>query len=54
LKTWISDGGKQLSLLFPLVNKQPALVIDLSKLGSSGQATLVPLEQFKACTANLH
>jgi len=54
LQTWISDGGKQLSLLFPLANKQPAVVIDLSKFGPSGKASEAPLTQFKTCAANLH
>jgi len=53
LQTRISDADKQLSLLFPLVNKQPAVVIDLSKFGPSGKATQTPLTQFKTCAAHL-
>jgi hypothetical protein len=53
LQTWVSDGRKQLSLLFPLANKQPSVVIDLSKFGPAGKASEPPLTQFKACAANL-
>jgi hypothetical protein len=52
-QTWVSDGRKQLSLLFPLANKQPSVVIDLSKFGPAGKASEPPLTQFKACAANL-
>jgi hypothetical protein len=53
LQTWISDSGKHISLLFPLANKQPTVVIDLSKFGPSGKVIDPPLTQFKACAANL-
>ena len=53
LQTWVSDDKRNLSLLFPLVTKQPAVVIDLSKFGPSGKMTEPPLVQFKACAANL-
>lgn len=53
LQTWVSDEKKNLSLLFPLVIKQPAVVIDLSKFGPSGKETEPPMAQFKACTAAL-
>lgn len=53
LQTWVSDEKKNLSLLFPLVVKQPAVVIDLSKFGPSGKETEPPMAQFKACTAAL-
>ena len=54
LQTWVSDGGKNLSLLFPLVTKQPAVVIDLSKFPPTGKSTEAPLAQFKACVAALN
>ena len=54
LQTWVSDGGKNLSLLFPLVAKQPAVVIDLSKFPPAGQRTETPLAQFKACVVALN
>ena len=53
LQTWVSDEKKNLSLLFPLVTQQPAVVIDLSKFGPSGKDTEPPMAQFKACTAAL-
>lgn len=53
LQTWVSDDKRNLSLLFPLITKQPAVVIDLSKFGPSGKATELPLSQFKVCAANL-
>jgi hypothetical protein len=53
LQTWVSDEKKNLSLLFPLVTKQPAVVIDLSKFGPSGKETELPMAQFKVCTAAL-
>ena len=53
LQTWVSDEKKNLSLLFPLVTQQPAVVIDLSKFGPSGKETEPPMAQFKACTAAL-
>jgi hypothetical protein len=53
LQTWLSDDKRNLSLLFPLVTKQPSVVIDLSKFGPSGKTTEPPLTQFKACAANL-
>jgi hypothetical protein len=53
LQTWVSDDKRNLSLLFPLITKQPAVVIDLSKFGPSGKETEPPLVQFKACTAAL-
>ena len=53
LQTWISDDKKNISLLFPLVTKQPAVVIDLSKFMPSGNETMTPLSRFKSCTANL-
>lgn len=53
LQTWMSDDIKSLYLLFPLAVKQPLVVIDLSKLGSSGKAGEPPLAQFKACVEKL-
>lgn len=53
LQSWVSDEKKNLSLLFPLVTKQPAVVVDLSKFGSSGKETEPPMAQFKACAAAL-
>lgn len=53
LQTWVGDEKKNLSLLFPLVIKQPAVVIDLSRFGPSGKETEPPMAQFKACTAAL-
>ncbi len=53
LQTWVSDEKKNLSLLFPLVTKQPSVVVDLSKFGPSGKETEPPMAQFKACTAAL-
>ncbi len=53
LQTWVSDDKRNLSLLFPLTTKQPAVVIDLSKFGPSGKETEPPLAQFKNCTAGL-
>jgi hypothetical protein len=53
LQTWVSDDKRNLSLLFPLITKQPAVVIDLSKFGPSGKEAEPPLVQFKSCTANL-
>jgi len=53
LQTWVGDEQKNLHLLFPLVTKQPAVVIDLSKFAGSGKDSQFPLAQFKACTANL-
>lgn len=53
LQTWVSDDKRNLSLLFPLITKQPAVVIDLSKFGPSGKETEPPMAQFKACTAAL-
>jgi hypothetical protein len=53
LQTWLSDDKRNLSLLFPLVTKQPSVVINLSKFGPSGKTTEPPLTQFKACAANL-
>ncbi|WP_353140279.1 hypothetical protein [Limnohabitans sp.] len=53
LQTWVSDEKKNLSLLFPLVVKQPPVVIDLSKFGPSGKETEPPMAQFKTCTAAL-
>ena len=54
LQTWVSDEAKNLSLLFPLVTKQPSVVVDLSKFGPSGKENQTPLAQFKSCSANLH
>jgi hypothetical protein len=54
LQSWVSDESKNLSLLFPLVTKQPSVVVDLSKFGPSGKETEHPMAQFKACTAALH
>ena len=54
LQTWVSDGEKNLSLLFPLVAKQQPVVIDLSKFPSVGHRTETPLAQFKACVAALN
>jgi hypothetical protein len=53
LQTWIGDDKRNLSLLFPLITKQPSVVIDLSKFGPSGKETEPPMSQFKACTAAL-
>lgn len=53
LQSWVSDEKKNLSLLFPLVTKQPAVVVDLSKFGPSGKETEPPMAQFKACAAAL-
>jgi len=53
LQSWVSDEKKNLSLLFPLVTKQPAVVVDLSMFGPSGKETEPPMSQFKACTAAL-
>jgi hypothetical protein len=53
LQSWVSDETKNLSLLFPLVTKQPSVVVDLSKFGPSGKETEPPMAQFKACTAAL-
>lgn len=54
LQTWVSDGGKNLHLLFPLSAKQPAVVIDLSKFASSSKGADTPLNQFKACVTALN
>jgi hypothetical protein len=53
LQSWVSDEKKNLSLLFPLVTKQPSVVVDLSKFGPAGKETEPPMAQFKACTAAL-
>jgi hypothetical protein len=53
LQTWVGDDKRNLSLLFPLITKQPAVVIDLSKFGPAGKETEPPMAQFKACTAAL-
>jgi hypothetical protein len=53
LQRWVSDESKNLSLLFPLITKQPAVVVDLSQFGPSGKDTEPPMAQFKACTAAL-
>ena len=53
LQAWVSDDKRNLSLLFPLITKQPAVVIDLSKFGPSAKEAEPPLAQFKACTAAL-
>ncbi len=53
LQSWVGDETKNLSLLFPLVTKQPSVVVDLSKFGPSGKETEPPMAQFKACTAAL-
>ena len=53
LQSWVSDEKKTLSLLFPLVTKQPAVVVDLSKFGPSGKDTEPPMAQFKVCAAAL-
>jgi len=53
LQTWVSDDKRNLSLLFPLTHKQPAVVIDLSKFGPSGKQTDWPMAQFKVCAAGL-
>jgi hypothetical protein len=54
LQAWISDDKRNMSLLFPLLTKQPAVVIDLSKFGPVGKEAETPLAQFKTCTASLH
>jgi hypothetical protein len=54
LQAWVSDDQKNLSLLFPLMAKQPPVVIDLSKFAPSEKETQRPLALFKACTASLH
>jgi len=53
LQTWVGDDTKNMHLLFPLVTKQPAVVIDLSKFAPSTKEHPTPLAQFKSCTANL-
>lgn len=53
LQTWLSDDKKNLSLLFPLMTKQPNVVIDLSKFAASAKENETPLMQFKTCTAKL-
>ena len=53
LQTWVGDDTKNMHLLFPLVTKQPAVVIDLSKFSSSNKEHPTPLAQFKSCIANL-
>jgi hypothetical protein len=53
LQSWVSDDKRNLSLLFPLITKLPAVVIDLSKFGPSGKETEPPLARFKTCTAAL-
>lgn len=53
LQTWVSDDKRNLSLLFPLTQKQPAVVIDLSQFGASGQEAEPPMARFKTCTAAL-
>lgn len=53
LQSWVSDDKRNLSLLFPITTKQPAVVIDLSKFGPAGKETEPPLAQFKSCTAAL-
>jgi hypothetical protein len=54
LQAWVSDDQKNLSLLFPLMAKQPPVVIDLSKFAPSENETQRPLALFKACTASLN
>lgn len=53
LQTWISASDKDISLLFPLATKQPAVVIDLSTFGPAGKGGEQPLAQFKVCVTNL-
>ena len=53
LQTWLIDDKRNLSLLFPLITKQPSVVIDLSKFGPSGKETERPLTQFRSCTVKL-
>lgn len=53
LQTWVSDDKRNLNLLLPLITKQPAVVIDLSKLGAPSGAGDSPLGQFKRCTVQL-
>ena len=53
LHTSVGDDAKNLHLLFPLVAKQPAVVIDLSKFPASAQDSTTPLAQFKRCAAHL-
>ena len=53
LQMWVGDESKNLHLLFPLVTKQPAVVIDLSKFPLAGTGGSTPLAQFKTCVANL-
>lgn len=53
LQNGVAHAGKNLSLLFPLLTKQPSVVIDLSKFPPVGKDTETPLTQFKACTAAL-
>lgn len=53
LQTWVGDDAKNLHLLFPLVTKQPAVVIDLSKFPAAGQDGTTPLVQFKRCAVDL-
>jgi hypothetical protein len=53
LQSWVGDDSKNMHVLFPLVTKQPAVVIDLSKFAASGKDGQTPLAQFKACAAGL-
>jgi len=53
LQTWVGDEAKNMHLLFPLVTKQPTVVMDLSKFPAAGKDTSTPLAQFKNCTAHL-
>lgn len=53
LQSWVGDDSKNMHLLFPLVTKQPAVVIDLSKFAANNKDSQAPLAQFKRCTAHL-
>ena len=53
LQSWVGDDSKNMHLLFPLVTKQPAVVIDLSKFAANSKDSQAPLAQFKRCTAHL-
>jgi hypothetical protein len=53
LQSWLGDDSKNMHLLFPLVTKQAAVVIDLSKFATSSKDNQAPLAQFKSCTDRL-
>ena len=53
LQSLLGDDSKNMHLLFPLVTKQAAVVIDLSKFAASSKNNQAPLAQFKSCTDHL-